>query len=189
MVLCRKPLILGVDLAGAAATAALLVGTVASLVVPLQRDRAASPRVRAELTAARRQRTELLVRNRRVEQALLNAEQWLRQQADQPLADAGTFLAHMSQQCAQSGIILRQVEPLVAAPDAEFQSWEVQVRGLGTFPHFAELLHRVESWSPYVQVHGVQVTGPKDASTNECELAWTMRVNHLPHWTSVEEEP
>ena len=189
MVLCRKPLILGIDLAGAAVVAALVASTLALLVVPLQRARDTLPRLRDDLAAARRQRAELVAHNHAADQMLLTAEQSLQQQADQPLADTGTFLTRMSRQCAQNGIVLRQVEPLVAARDAEFRSWEVQVRGRGIFPRFAELLHHIQSWSPYVQVHSIQVVGPTDASTNECELAWTVRVNYLPRWMAVEKKP
>lgn len=143
------------------------------------------PRLRDDLGAARRQRAELVACNRAADQTLLTAEQSLQQQADQPLADAGTFLARMSRQCTQSGITLWQVEPLVATRDAEFRSWEVQVRGRGIFPRFAELLHHIQSWSPYVQVHSIDVAGPTDASTCECELAWTVRVNYLPRSVGV----
>ena len=147
--------------------------------MPLQRELEALPRLREEMTEVHRRRAKLAARNGAIEQTLRAREQWLHQEAAQPLVDVGTFVAHISEQCAESGVVLQQVEPLRASRREEYQSWEVQVRAAGTFPRFADLLHRIESRSPYVQVRNLLVAGPSDPGAHECELAWTVRVNYL----------
>lgn len=179
MIVCRSPLILGIDLAGAAAAGLLMALVMLCILMPLKRDLDALPSTREELAAAHGRRAQLAARNEEAEVALRSREEWLQDQAAQPLADVGTFLAHMSEQCERYGVTLQQVRPLATRRDDEYQSWDVQVQASGSFPDFARLLHSIESRSPYVQIEKVLVTGPPGTIGGECKLEWTVRVNSL----------
>ena len=184
MVVCRKPLILGIDLLGLAGLAGLVAFVIIVLLIPLQSDLITLPRLRNERMALQQQRLELVSHNAALRQKLDTHEQLLREQAGQPLSDVGTFLTHMSEQCRQSGIRLQTVEPLATLPGETYNSWRVQVRARGLFPNFEALLRRIESWSPYVQVNNILIMGPADTDSHDCELAWTVQVNYLPEWES-----
>ncbi len=186
MVICRNPLILGVDLAGLAATALLAALVALCIVVPLKRDLDVLPDSRKELAAAQDRLTQLVAANQATEEALRARDELLRAQASQPLADVGTFLAHMSEECQRSGVTLQQVQPLATNRGEEYQSWDVLVHASGAFPAFTRLLRGIEARSPYVQVEDIVVTGPASAADSECALAWTVRVNSLTGGTPPE---
>ena len=184
MVVCRKPLILGIDLLGLAALAGIITLVIIAVLIPLQRDLITLPRLRDERMALHQQRIELATHNAALQKKLETHEQLLREQAGQPLFDVGTFLTHMSEQCRQSGIRLQTVEPLATLHGETYNSWRVQVRAQGLFPNFEALLRRIESWSPYVQVNNILIMGPADTNNHDCKLAWTVQVNYLPEWES-----
>jgi Tfp pilus assembly protein PilO len=179
VVVCRQPLILGVDLVGLAALTAL--GAVL-MMAPLEGEVATLPHLRQQAATTHQERAALAARNAAMEQALAAHEEYLREQAEQPLADVGTFVAHVSEQCRESGVMLERVQPLATSRGESYESWQVNVQARGTFPSFHALLHRIESWSPYVQVDDLLVIGPADATSRDCELAWTVRVNYLDEW-------
>ncbi|MFH1747146.1 MAG: GspMb/PilO family protein [Planctomycetota bacterium] len=190
MVICRKPLILGLDLLGGLLMALLATFAVFWIIMPLQHSLAALPTSREQLSDTHRQRTRLVARNQAAEEALRTRELWMREQATQPLANVGTFLELMTEQCQRSGVTLMQVQPLAVHHGEDYQSWDVQVRAQGTFPGFACLIHSIESSSPYVQVDNLLVNGPSSPAQNTCELAWTVRVNSITSWpTSGEAGP
>ena len=179
MVICRKPLILAIDLAGVASVAALLAAVGVWVLLPLQRDLTTLPALKEDALAVHRQCAKLAAQNAAMAQSLDAHEQALRAQAAQPLADVPTLLASVSELCAQSGVTLQQVQPLASGSGELYRSWQLQVRAVGPFPSFHELLCRIERLSPYVQVSNMLVVGPSDRASQVCELAFTVQVNYL----------
>lgn len=182
MVVCRKPLILGVDLLGASAVGALIAGVTLTVFAPLYRELQDLPRLRSELVAAHRQRAQRGARNDALQNTVNSYTDYLRDQARQPLANPATFLQKMSEECHAAGVELHDVQPVAEADVNEYCSWRVRVRGAAPFPHFERLLYRIESLSPFVHVDELLIEGPEDPQSNVCAVTWAIRVNYLPEW-------
>lgn len=185
MVLCRKPLILLIDALGAAGVLVLLLLTACLVVMPYSRQHWRVPQLQGQISHARRLLDRLAAQNAAIATWIDANEQRLREQADPLLADVGTFLEELANECRAGGIMLEQFEPVsVAAPaDQPYQSWDVHVRARGSFPQFARLLARIESRSPYVYVRELDVEGPGPGTTGRaesCRVSWTVRVHYLP---------
>ncbi len=180
MVVCRKPLILGTDLVGLVCAAALGAAVVLGVIQPVQRDYRDLPRVRTAIAAANESAQGAYARNQATDRALQNLAASLREEADLPLADMGTFLEHMSERCRRHSVRLQQVDPQPVSAAGGFKSWAVQVRAQGTFPDFQRLLADIESWSPFVQVSELTIQRLAQSPGSDCDLAWTVRVNYLP---------
>lgn len=190
MLICRRPLIVGVDLAGAAAVLATIALVGLLVIRPYQQARAALPRLRQELETTQRHAAGLANANQRLTAELANRQQELKDLAAQPLADVGTFLARVARLCDSNHVDLVQIEPQEADNSQGYRSWDVQVVARGAFPDFQRLVASIEATSPFVQMRTAMVIGPRDFDAQHCELGWTVRVNYLEeHETPSEVRP
>lgn len=189
MVICRRPLILVTDLVGLLIVAGLTAGVSAMVILPNMAARNELPGLREDLALAQRKEHKLAARNKALTHSVERLAASLREQSQQPLADAGTFLRHMSEQCARYDIELRAVRPLATVRGEAFSSWDVQVEARGAFPEFCRLLYGIESWSPYLHVSNINVQAPRQSDGTICQLSWTVRVNYLPEWPRAGSQP
>jgi hypothetical protein len=179
MILCRRPLILWVDVAGILSVCALAVGLITLVALPLSRSRGELPALQDELSTTNHERRAFGKRNGELSAALDQRGDALRAQSPQALIDAGAFLERISSECASRGLELTQLEPQQGADEGAYKTWKVRVRARGPFPAFVDLLAEIESWTPYLHVGDLEITGPRDASVSTCDFAWVLQVNLL----------
>ena len=186
MVICRKPLILATDLAGA-----LLVLTVATtmtflVVLPYCREHWQVPVLRRTTVAAQRHSNMLAAQNTASMAAIRELDRHLSEQGGAATSDVGSILEDMAQRCGELDITLEQFEPVPPVNGPHFSSLDVRITARGRFPEFQRLLSWIEARSEYTHVREIDVLKVADAA--DCRLSWTVRVNYVPQRSPAEED-
>lgn len=179
MVLCRRPLILLVDVAGFALVAALLC--VASLwaAAPLGGDWSEAPRAFDALSAAHARHRQLTVDAERQARALAAFDAGVEALQRSAVLSVSDFVARLADLAAAAGVELQSVQP-TSADAPGLKAWDVQIRARGRFADCRRLLHQTETLSPFVQLRTLTLTGPAASGETLCDVVALVRLNSLP---------
>jgi hypothetical protein len=187
MIVCRRPLILVIDLVGVALSATLAATVVFLVVLPHCRDQWRLPALQKRITAMHRHKSELEARNTASLTAVRELERRLHESSDSALTDVGGFLEDMSRECRRSNITLEQFQPMLPVTThhsplttQDYASWDVRVAARGRFPDFQKLLSWIEARSRFTYVREIDVIGSPSPTSSDCRLSWTVRINYLP---------
>lgn len=180
MIVCRRPLILATDLAGAALSVTLAAAVVFLVVLPFCRDQWRLPALQKRIAAAHRHERGLAARNTASLTAVSSLERRLHESSDAALTDVGGFLEDMSRECRRSNITLEQFQPMLPVTTQDYGSWDVRVTAHGRFPDFQKLLSWIEARSRFTYVREIDVIGSPSPKSSACRLSWTVRMNYQP---------
>lgn len=186
MVICRKPLILATDLAGALLVVGLAATMTFLVVLPYCREHWQVPALRRTIAVVQRHSHRLATQNTASMAAIRELELHLSEQGGVATNDVGSILEDMAQRCKELNITLEQFEPVSPVSRAHFSSLDVRITAHGRFPEFQRLLSWIESRSEYTHVREIDVL--KVEGAGECRLSWTVRVNYVPESTPAEED-
>lgn len=179
MVLCRRPLILLVDVAGLALVAALLSGAALWLAAPLCGDWSDAPRAYAALAAAHARHRQLAVEVERQSRALADFDASVERLERTAVLGVSDLVARLADLAAAADVELQSVQP-TAADSNGLKAWDVQIRARGRFAACQRLLLQTEQLSPFLQTRTLTLTGPPASGDPLCELVALVRLNSLP---------
>jgi Tfp pilus assembly protein PilO len=180
MVICRKPLILLIDLVSGLLVAGIAAAAIGLIVVPHLEDSERLPGLHRRITDAHLLKDKLVAHNAETLAAVEALDQRLREQSATAPTDVSAFLEELAKLCSRTSVTLEQFQPLPVVRGAAFDSLEVRIAARGRFPDFHRVLSGIESQSPYVLIRDVTVTAPEPTQPDECRLSWTVRVNYRP---------
>ena len=186
MVICRKPLILATDLAGALLVLGLAATMTFLVVLPYCREHWQLPARRRTIAAVQGHSHQLAAQNTASTAAIRELERHLSEQGGAATNDVGSILEDMAQRCGELNITLEQFEPVAPVSGAQFSSLDVRITARGRFPEFQRLLLWIEARSEYTHVREIDVL--QVAGVSECRLSWTVRVNYVPEPSPAEED-
>lgn len=176
MVVCRKPLILAIDVAGIGVIGLALLSTLSFVVIPTQREAAELP---AALTRLQSQRDALEASQQVLARIEAHSAE-LQVDRERELAklnvDDGALMAQLADQCRTFNVQLAAIEP--GATEQGGRAFRVRARG--RFSDVLSVIRSLETASPYVHIANLElVAGPDDAG-RECDAGWMVRLPNAP---------
>ncbi|TWT41169.1 hypothetical protein RAS1_38630 [Phycisphaerae bacterium RAS1] len=181
MVVCRKPLVLAIDVAGVCLIGLALATAWTCFVLPAQREQTALPAAQQFLEQQRRdletQQSALAGLQSRFTEMEANCARELKRLN----LEDGPLMTQIADYCRTFRVQLAGIEPGAVGPSASGRAIRVRVRG--SFAGVVAVVRALESASPYLRVAELDISGVVDGQTELCDAGWTLRLPAAPDAT------